>query len=188
MTKRTFTVVGATFVALCAVLSAQPWADAHHPEVEVSCLSGPATIRVSAVAWDTLDPDERANDKIEVTYDGRVIGVGAFTATNGYAFTLDYAAPDLRGTHVIRATSVHAWGPTGKDPDPIGIGEFREATVELPCGTTVITSTTDASPPAAAPTATTTTPPLVLGVTETRAETGADNAAVAIPANPRFAG
>ena len=181
MMKIRAVVAVAAVTAAAAVLLHQTQADAHHPEVDVACLSAPATIRITSVAWDAPTLDERINDNIQVTFDGVVIGVGAFNPANNYSFTLDYAAPAVRGTHVVRATSLHPWGSLEDDPDPIGVGEFREATIVLPCGTSVVTTTTVA-PPAIVPTTTTTTVE-VLGVSDTRPDV-----ATPVAVNPRFAG
>lgn len=140
----------------------------------------PSRWRVTSVAWDAPTLDECINDNIQITFDGVLIGVGAFNPANNYSFTLDYAAPAVTGTHVVRATSLHPWGSLENDPDPIGVGEFREATIVLPCGTSVVATTTVAPPPIVP---TTTTAVEVLGVSDTRPDV-----ATPIAVNPRFAG
>jgi len=182
MTKVKGVVGGIAAAAVAAVLLTQGLADAHHPEVEVACLSAPATIRITSYAWNAPTLDEKVNDNIEVTFDGVLIGVGAYNAANNYSFTLDFKAPVATGTHVVRVTSAHPWGAKEDDPDPIGVGEYREATITLPCGTTVVTTTTTA-PVTTTTVPVTTTTALVLGVTETRPDVAAP-----VAVTPRFAG
>lgn len=183
MRKIPVALAGAAVVA-AGLLVLSP-ADAHHPEVQAVCLAGPATVRVTATAWDAPTLDERVNDNIEITFDGTAVGVGGFNAANGYTFTLDFVAPVQTGTHVVRATSLHPWGAQENDPDPIGVGEFRETTIALPCGaapTTTVPVTTTAGPTTtAAPT--TTVAAEVEGVTVTRPDV-----ATPVAVNPRFAG
>jgi hypothetical protein len=174
------TGVAAAAVGLLALTTGV--SDAHHPEVEVACVSAPANIRVTATAWDAPTLDERVNDNIEITFDGVAVGVGGFNAANNYTFTLDVVAPASTGTHVVRATSLHPWGILENDPDPVGVGEFREATVVLPCGAIPATTTTVA-PTTTVPATTTTVPTDVRGVTVTRPEVAAP-----VDVSPRFAG
>jgi hypothetical protein len=162
------TGVAAAAVGLLALTTGV--SDAHHPEVEVACVSAPANIRVTATAWGAL------------TFDGVAVGVGGFNAANNYTFTLDVVAPASTGTHVVRATSLHPWGILENDPDPVGVGEFREATVVLPCGAIPATTTTVA-PTTTVPATTTTVPTDVRGVTVTRPEVAAP-----VDVSPRFAG
>ena len=186
MRKLPVALIGTT-VVVAGALALRP-ADAHHPALEVACLDAPATIRVVATAWDAPTLDERVNDNIEITFDGTVVGVGAFNAGNGYRFTLDFVAPVTSGTHTVRATSLHPWGPNEDDPHPTGVGEFREASITLPCAATAATTTPNA-PTTTAPEVTTTAgptttvPTLVEGVSVTRPDIP-EPIAVA----PRFAG
>ena len=178
MRKIPLAMTGVAVAAAGLLALTQGGADAHHPEVEVTCLSAPATIRVTATAWDAPTLDERVNDNVEITFDGVPVGVGGFNAANDYTFTLDVVAPVETGTHVVRATSLHPWGSQEDDPDPVGIGEFRETTVTLPCGVVTTTApvttlaptttTTAPAPTTTAPAPTTTVPTEVEGVTVTR--------------------
>jgi hypothetical protein len=190
-------VAGVASVAAIAgaVLLAPGAADAHHPEVDVSCISAAGMIRIAAVAWDAPTEIERLNDYIEIRFDGRVVHIGEFSRANNYSFTFDYDASGAApGPHVVRATSVHGWGPDEADPDPIGIGAYREDTIVLPCATwptttttttstSTTTTTTVAAPTTTAPVTTTTIAATVGGVVELRPEP-----AVAVPTLPRFAG
>lgn len=153
-------IAGAVLAAGSFVAS-QIVADAHHPEVAVECLSGPSTIRITVRAWDAPNDDEKENHAIEVTFDGKLIAGVALTAANGYRAVIDHTAAATTGTHTIRATATVGWGPDEADPDPIGIGEYREATITFPCegaGATTTTTTT-AAPPSSTTTTTTTTRP-----------------------------
>lgn len=167
-TKRTPSVagiaVGATVVVASLLAITSNAADAHHADVAVVCLAAPATIRITATAWDAPTPEGRVNHAITIAYDGTTIATGEFSAANGYAFSLDYVAPDATGSHTVRATATTAWGPNETIVD---IGEVREATIVLPCG-----------PPATVP------PPEVLGATVTSVPA----AALPIVALPRFTG
>ena len=187
MRKIPIALTGVTAAAVGLLALTTGVSDAHHPEVEVACISAPANIRVTSTAWDAPTLDERVNDNIEITFDGVPVGVGGFNAANNYTFTLDVVAPVSTGTHVVRATSLHPWGILENDPDPIGVGEFREATVVLPCGAAIATTTTVAptttAPATTVPATTTTVPTEVGGVTVTRPP-----AAVPVDVNPRFAG
>lgn len=172
-------VVGSASVA-ALILTTVGAADAHHADVSVVCLAAPATIRITATAWDAPTAEGRVNHAIVITFDEQVVATKAFDAENNYTFTVDFVAPTTTGTHVVRATATRPWGPNETIND---IGATREATIDLPCGpavpaptTTVVATTTS--------TTTTTAPPEVLGVTETRPP----ETAVPVEVLPRFAG
>jgi hypothetical protein len=161
--KRT-AVAGAVVVAASFVAS-QIVADAHHPEVAIECLSGPSTIRITVRAWDAPTADEKVNHRVEVTIDGKAIAVVALTAANGYRAVVDHTAAAKTGTHTIRATATVPWGDNEDDPDPVGVGEYREATVTFPCAdpavggaVTTTVPTTTVAPPSSTTTTTTTLP------------------------------
>ena len=190
--KKFVSAVGGIAVAASAiVVLSQGGADAHHPEVALSCISGPATIRITATAWDAPTADERVNNRVQVTFDGVPIGVGAFNAANNYTFTLDVLSPVDTGTHVVRATSLVAWGAAQDDQAAIGVGEYREASITLPCGgvpsatTTTTAPATSTTAPGTGTTPTTTVATQVQGVTQTRPPAVA---AVPVAVSPRFAG
>lgn len=180
-------------VAAGAVVLVGPGAAvAHHPEVDVACVSAAGMIRIDAVAWDAPDDVERLNERVEVRFDGVLVGSGSFTRANNFRFSLTYDATGATpGPHVVRATSVLGWGPDGNDPDPIGIGAFREDTIVLPCATwptttsTAPPTTTTTAPPttSTAPATTTTVDAVVGGVVELRPDV-----AQPLPVAPRFAG
>ena len=173
MRKQTGAGVVAAILAAGGLLVAANGADAHHPEVEATCLAWPATVRVTATAWDAPTLDERVNHDVQVAFDGVPVATGQFLATNGYTFTLDFEAPVATGTHVVRVTTLARWGANEDDLHPIGVGEYREATVTLPCGEA---PTTTAAP-------TTTVPTEVKDVQVTRPP-----AAVPVEVLPKFAG
>ena len=175
MRKQTGAGVAATILAAGALVFAAGGADAHHPDVEAPCLAWPSTIRVTATAWDAPTLDERVNHDVQVAFDGVPLGTGQFTAANGYTFTLDLQAPATTGTHVVRVTSLARWGANEDDPHPIGVGEYREATVTLPCGTAPTTTLAPAAPLVTVPTD-------VEGVTVTRPPV------VPVEVLPKFAG
>lgn len=175
MRKQTGAGVAATILAAGALLFAAGGADAHHPEVEVTCLAWPATVRVTATAWDAPTLDERVNHDVQVAFDGVPIATGQFLAANGYTFTLDLEAPVATGTHVVRVTTMARWGANEDDPDPVGVGEYREANVTLPCGAAPTTTVAPAQPVVTAPA-------VVEGVTVTRPP------AVPVEVLPKFAG
>ena len=175
MSKLKVGSVAATAALAGALFLTTQGADAHHADVAVVCLAAPATIRVTAVAWDAPTADGRVNNAIVITFDGAVTFTGSFNAANGYTFSTDFVAPVATGTHVVRATAASGWGPDAS----IDIGEFREATIALPCGPPP--STTTSLP--AAPT-TTVLPVEVLGTTVTRPP----DIAVPVDVLPRFAG
>lgn len=175
MRKKTGAGVVAVIATAGAFLLGAGGADAHHPEVEVTCLAWPATLRVTATAWDAPTLDERVNHQVQITFDGVPLTTGVFDAANGYHFTVDVAAPVQTGTHVVRATTLARWGANEDDPDPVGVGEYREATVTLPCGDApVVTAPT--------PAPTTTVP------TEVEATTVTRDVAPPVAVQPRFAG
>ena len=133
-------------------------ADAHHPEVSASatCASGSSAVRIDSSSWITDNPDHRYNANISISWDGTVIGSGAYLPTNSYEFILLYTAPADGTTHTVRATAAAGFGPVGEFD---GVGEFRETTVTLPvdCTSTATTTTAPATTTTAARTATTTT-------------------------------
>lgn len=171
-------------------------ADAHHPEVTTSavCVNGRAQVRIDTASWVTDVPDHRYNSNVSVSWDGTVVGSGAFLPSNNYAFSITYTTNADGSTHTVRATAIAAWGPNGEYGFP---GEYREATVTLP--TNCVATTTTAAPTTTASGGTTTTagnvatststttttavPVIVGGETETRPDV-----APPIVVQPRFAG
>jgi len=173
--------VGTTLLAAAALAITGGAADAHHADVSVLCLAAPGTVRITATAWDAPTPEGRINHSIAIAYDGATVATGAFTAENGYSFTIDFVAPDATGSHTVRATATSAWGPNETIRET---GEVREATVSLPCGpalvlpeVVVVTTTSTTS-------TTSTVPVEVLDSTVTRVPA----AALPVEVLPRFAG
>lgn len=146
-------------VALTAYLSR---AGAHYPEIDASfvCTDNVVHATVRSTSWVTGDDERRHNDHIEITWDGRAIGRGSFSAANDYSFEIRYdTAPDGR-THTVRATAKVAFG---REQQFDYAGTSRETTLTLPdsCApatsptttvttTTTTTTTTTASPPTTA--------------------------------------
>ena len=159
-------------------------------------------MRIDSTSWITDLNDHRYNANVAISFDGAVVGSGAYLPGNGYGFTLLYSTPADGRAHTVRATAVAGFGPTGEFG---GVGEFRETTVTLPvdCSSTATTTTTTTPPgtvtTTTAPgsvtttvpgansgidlTTTTAVPVVVGGIIETRPD-----AAVPVAVIPRFAG
>jgi hypothetical protein len=171
---------GALLVAGLIVF--QGVAAAHHPEIQATpqCVSGTlARITVTTSAWATPDASHRINSNVQLTVGSQTFP-GAFTAANGYQFSVTLDVPANGATYTARATAVAPWGPNGEFGSA---GEFRETTVTAPlecvvAPTTSTTSTTSTTVPtttlppttpssSVAPTTaavTTTAPPTTIGV------------------------
>ena len=191
LTAGRVTAIGglATAASLVLLMSG---ADAHHPEVSASasCADGQAVVRIAAISWVTDNEAHRYNSNVSVSFDGTVVGSGAFAPTT-FGFTVLHNAPADGASHVVRATAVAGFGPTGEFGSE---GEFRETTVVLPVdcastATTVPPTTTVVSVttvPSTGGSATTTTagevPVVVGGEVETR------QPANPIVVLPKFAG
>lgn len=148
---------GSAAAAVIALALTQNSADAHHPEIQVTCAESPSTIRITAIAWDTAEPGHRDNTSIVVTVNGTPVHTGAFNAANNHTFSIEYTVPGGASSAVVRATSSVPWGPEQQFGSA---GEFREATIPLPCSLSQVTSTTGVpTTTTAAPTTTTTAPP-----------------------------
>jgi hypothetical protein len=201
---------GSAAAAVVALALTQSSADAHHPEIQVTCAESPSTIRITAVAWDTSEPGHRENTSVVVTVNGTPVHTGAFNPGNGHAFTIQVTVPAGASSAVVRATSTVAWGPQQQFGSA---GEYREATIPLPCSLSQVTSTTVAptttaptttAPTTTAPTATTAPPATTIVTPEPAVTTTAPTTtvvevlgAVEIPravvaqpvvASPRFTG
>ena len=175
-------------------------ADAHHPEVTATavCANGTALVSIRSTSWETDEAPRRYNSDVSISFDGVIVGRGAFLPTNAYTFTTTTQVVPDGGSHIVRATAIAAFGPAGEFGDA---GAFREVAVTLPTGCPNGPSTTTTSPPtvipttsiAPAPTSTTVAAPsttstvlvAVGGITETRPEA---RAAVPVEVVPRFAG
>jgi hypothetical protein len=175
-------------------------ADAHHPEVAATavCANGTVQVSIRSTSWETDEAPRRYNSDVSISFDGVVVGRGAFLPTNGYTFTITTQAVPDGGSHIVRATALAAFGPAGEFGDA---GAFREAAVTLPSGCQNGPSSTTTSPPTAttttsiapaptsttvaAPSTTSTVPVAVGGIIETRPEA---RAALPVEVAPRFAG
>lgn len=167
--NRGFKVSAFGALVIAGVVFFQSVASAHHPEIQATpvCFSETiARVTVTTSAWVTPEPDHRINNNVVVTIAGQTFN-GAFTAANGYQFSVFVDVPANGATYVARATAVTAWGPNGEFGSA---GEFRETSVTVPpqCvgnGTTTTTTTsttTTTVPPTTAPPTTvppTTAPP-----------------------------
>ncbi len=162
-------------LVIAGLLMFQSVASAHHPEIQATpvCLTETtARITVTTRAWDTSEPDHRVNTNVAVTIATQTFN-GAFTAANGYQFSVAVTVPANGVTYVARATSIAPWGPNGEFGSA---GEFRETTVTAPnpcpaststTTTTTSTTTTTTIPPTTAPptTAPSTTAPVNIAPT-----------------------
>lgn len=181
--KRSKIVVGA--LALLPAVGLLTWtqlADAHYPGIEGTalCLDTNAKVTIFGESWVTEDTPRRANNNIEVLWDGVRVANQSFTAANSYRFTIDLIVPADGKTHTLKAVAVTPFGPNGE----YGFAETsRESTVTLPESCVPATTL-----PASTSTSTTTAPPkvetAVLGATVSRPA----DVATPVEVLPRFAG
>ena len=127
-------------VALVGVVGLAGPASAHHPEITAS-MDCNGRVSFTARAWSTSDPASRANPDIRVhrstdggaTY-GVLIAQGAFSSSNGYAFSGSFTA-SVNDTVRLRVKAYANWA-NGAAP-----GEPRYVTVTPPTNCTVTSPT-----------------------------------------------
>ena len=158
-------------------------ADAHYPGIEgtAECVDVTAKVTIYVESWQTTESARRANNNIAVLWDGVTVASRAFTAANGYKFTIELTAPADGAVHALKAVAVDPFGPNGEFDFQ---GTSRENTVTLP--KSCVVATTTAAPTTTAPATTTTEQKVVtsvLGTTVTRVDV-----ATPVEVLPRFAG
>jgi hypothetical protein len=186
--KRSKLLAGAlALLPAAGLLAVTQLADAHHPDIEAHtvCVDTSAKVTIDVTSWtETDEPARRVDGNVSVSWDGAVVGHGAFTPENSYHFTVTLSLPADGTTHVANATAVAPFGPAGEYGYE---GSYREVSVTLPttCTPTTTTAPTTTAAPTTtvAPVTTTTapTPVQVLGESVTRP-------AVPVEVLPKFAG
>jgi hypothetical protein len=142
-----------------AVVGFAGTASAHHPEISatVRCeAEGDPTVSITATSWATPNQAARHNNNVVIAIDGVTVRSGAFTATNGYTFTV--RVPVTVGVHTARATAVVGFGPSGEFGSA---GEWRETQFRVPDNCAPVPPTTTVTTTSRPPTTTLSTPTTV---------------------------
>jgi len=177
--KRSKLLAGAiALLPAAGLLAITQLADAHYPGIDGTavCIDTTANVELYVESWQTDEPARRANNNVDVQWDGVSVGKGKFTAENGYKFTLKITVKADGAPHAVKAVAVDPFGPSGE----YGFeGTFRTNTVAVPPS---CVPTTTAAPTTTAP-VTTTTQSQVLGIVVTRPDIPAP-----VEVLPKFAG
>jgi hypothetical protein len=131
MNKKTSTFLASVSTALLLITNP---AYAHHPEISAEAICdaeiGSVVINYTSTAWDSGDPASRENARIDISFDGGVVGTGSYEAPD-YSFSDSKAAPagsSAGDVVTVTATAVADWGNGSAG------GDSRSTTVTIPEG------------------------------------------------------